>query len=254
MFYIFRVSDFYDANPQVVVKLNTIKCMDCLEYFRELPDNCVDLVVTDPPYNISRKQDLVFEGRHIRKNFGEWDYGFDPVPVMKELKRVLKPTGQIYVFCSTEQIPIYMRIFQDGWFFRNLLVWSKTNPPPRLSKTNWVFANEYILYAINEKVKCNMITFNFPSQGVMKNIFITAALLGVERLRKSEGGALHPTQKPLAVLKRLIEASSKPGDIVLDPFMGVSSTAVAAQQTGRRFLGCDIDETFVRHALERLSR
>ena len=234
------------------MKLNTIECMDCLEYLRQLPDNSVDLVVTDPPYNISRKQDLVFEGRHIRKNFGEWDYGFDPVPVMKELKRVLKPTGQIYVFCSTEQIPIYMHIFQEGWFFRNLLVWSKTNPPPRLSKTNWVFANEYILYAVNEKVKLNTITFNFPSQGVMKNIFITPALLGKERLRKPEGGALHPTQKPLTVLKRLIETSSKPGDIILDPFMGVGSTAVAARQTGRQFIGCELDKIYVACATRRV--
>ena len=235
------------------MELNTIACKDCLEYLRQLPDNGVDLVVTDPPYNVSRKQDLVFEGRRIRKDFGAWDYGFDPTPVMKELKRVLKPTGQIYVFCSTEQIPIYMRIFQEGWFFRNLLVWSKTNPPPRLSKTNWVFANEYILYAVNEKIKLNTITFNFPSQGAMKNIFITSALQGAERLRKPEGGALHPTQKPLAVLKRLIETSSKPGDIVLDPFMGVGSTAVAAKTLGRRYLGCEIDSQYVQKSVERVS-
>ena len=235
------------------MKLNTIACMDCLEYLRQVPDNSVDLVVTDPPYNVSRKQDLIFEGRRIRKDFGEWDYGFDPVPVMKELKRVLKPTGQIYVFCSTEQIPIYMRIFQDGWFFRNLLVWNKTNPPPRLSKTNWVFANEYILYAVNEKVKLNTITFNFPNQGTMKNIFITPALQGAERLRKPEGGTLHPTQKPLAILKRLIETSSKPGDIVLDPFMGVGSTAVAAHHLRRQFLGSELDDNYVDAAVRRIA-
>ncbi len=236
------------------MKLNTIACMDCLEYLKELPDNSVDLVVTDPPYNISRKQNLVYDGRHIRKDFGDWDYGFDPVPVMKELKRVLKPTGQIYVFCSTEQIPIYMRIFQEAWFFRNLLVWSKTNPPPRLSKTNWVFANEYIVYAVNEKVKLNKITFNFPSQGAMKNLFITPILTGAERLRSPEGGSVHPTQKPLAVLKRLIEASSKPGDVVLDPFMGVGSTAVAARQTGRQFLGCELDAKYAHFAVERVRK
>lgn len=236
------------------MKLNTIACMDCLEYLKQLPDKSVDLVVTDPPYNVSRRQDLVFEGRRIRKDFGEWDYGFDPVPVMKELKRVLKPTGQIYVFCSTEQIPIYMRIFQDGWFFRNLLVWSKTNPPPRLSKTNWVFANEYIIYAVNEKVKLNTISFNFPAQGAMKNIFVTPALQGAERLRKAEGGALHPTQKPLSVLKRLIEASSRSGDVVLDPFTGVGSTAVAAKALGRQYLGCELNQEYVLNANARLSK
>jgi site-specific DNA-methyltransferase (adenine-specific)/modification methylase len=226
--------------------------MDCLEYLKTLPDNCVDLVVTDPPYNVSTRQDMKWQGRSIRKNFGGWDFGFDPEPVLVELKRVLKPNGQIYVFCSTAQIPQYMRIFERDWFFRNLIVWSKTNPPPRLSKTNWVFANEYILYAINEEIKLNRIAFNFPSQGAMKNIFITPSLQGKERLRKKEGGALHPTQKPLSILKRLIETSSKPGDIVLDPFMGVGSTALAAKMLGRHFLGCEIDATYFRVAQERL--
>lgn len=234
------------------MQLNQTACMDCLEYLKSLPDNCVDLVVTDPPYNVSQKQDVVFQGRRIRKDFGAWDYGFDPVPVLRELKRVLKPTGQIYVFCGTLQIPLYLQIFQEGWFFRNFLVWSKTNPPPRLSKTNWVFANEYVIYAVNEKVKLNRITFNFPSQGAMKNLFVTPALAGPERLRKAEGGALHPTQKPLSVLKRLIEASSKPGDVVLDPFMGVGSTAVAARALGRQFLGCDSDQGYVQIARVRI--
>ncbi len=232
--------------------LNTIACMDCLEYLKTLPDNCVDLVVTDPPYNVSRKTNILFQGRVIRKDFGEWDYNFDPVPVMREIKRVLKPNGQIYVFCSTEQIPVYMKIFQENWFFRNLLVWSKTNPPPRLSKTNWVFANEYIIYAINDKTKLNKITFNFESQPAMKNIFITPALQGRERLKQENGMAFHPTQKPLSVLKRLIETSSQEGDVVLDPFIGIGSTAVAAKISGRDFLGCELSPEFVKAAQRRI--
>jgi len=228
--------------------------MDCLEYLKTLPDNYVDLVVTDPPYNVSQPHDLIFGGKPIKKDFGAWDYCFDPEPVLRELKRVLKPNGQIYVFCGTMQVPIYMRIFQESWFFRNILIWSRTNPCPRLSKTNWLFANDYIMYAINEKVKLNKITFNFESQSAMKNLFITPALLGAERLKKPEGGSVHPTQKPLSVLKRLIDASSNSGDIVLDPFMGVGSTAVAAKLCGRQFLGCDKDAEFVRYAQERLSR
>ncbi len=232
--------------------LNTVVCMDCLDYLRTLPDNCVDLVVTDPPYNVSRKTSLSFQGRVIRKDFGEWDYNFDPVPVMQEIKRVLKPSGQIYVFCSTEQIPIYMKIFQEEWFFRNLLVWSKTNPPPRLSKTNWVFANEYIIYAINDKTKLNKITFNFQSQPAMKNIFVTPALHGKERLKQENGTAFHPTQKPLIILKKLIETSSRAGDVVLDPFMGVGSTAAAAKATDRNFLGCELNQDYVDAAKRRI--
>jgi len=233
--------------------LNKIECMDCLDYLKQLPDNCVDLVVTDPPYNVSRKNDIKCKGGlHVKKNFGSWDFGFDPEPVLAELKRVLKPNGQIYVFCSTAQIPIYMRIFQKNWFFRNLIVWNKSNPVPRVSKLNFVFANEYIVYAVNETVKLNTIDFNFSSQTEMHNLFRTSALQGRERLKKPEGGALHPTQKPLSVLKKLILTSSNEGSVVLDPFMGVGSTAVACKETGRNFLGCELDETYVEEGNKRL--
>ncbi len=235
-----------------MLSLNTIECMDCLAYLRSLPDGCVDLVVTDPPYNVSQRNDLTYQGRKIRKNFGEWDRNFDPEPVLAELKRVLKQNGQIYVFCSTEQIPVYMKIFQEKWFFRNLLVWSKCNPPPRLSKTNWVFANEYIVYAVNTSVKLNRVTFNFSGQAAMKNLLVTPVLQGNERLRNSLGNTAHPTQKPLAVLSRLIETSSNPGDIVLDPFMGVGSTATAAKALNRNYVGCDSDMEYVKLALQRL--
>jgi site-specific DNA-methyltransferase (adenine-specific)/modification methylase len=226
--------------------------MDCLEYLKTLPDSCVDLVVTDPPYNVSQPHDLIFGGKPIKKDFGAWDYGFDPAPVLRELKRVLKPTGQIYVFCGTMQVPVYMRLFQESWFFRNILIWSRTNPCPRLSKTNWLFANDYIMYAVNEKVKLNTITFNFESQSAMKNLFITSALQGAERLRNPAGGALHPTQKPISVLKRLILASSRPGDVVLDPFMGVGSTAIAAKELGRQFLGCEMNPNYIAAATRRM--
>jgi len=229
--------------------------MDCLEYLRQIPDNSVDLVVTDPPYNVSQKQDLKFNGRIIRKNFGDWDFGFDPEPVLRELKRVLKPNGQIYIFCGTKQIPLYMGLMEkNDWFFRNLLVWYKTNPAPRMSKTNFVFANEYIIYAINEKVKPGSITFNFTKQSEMHNTFISSALQGKERLRDKNNQAIHPTQKPLFILRKLILLSSNQSDIILDPFIGIGSTAVAAKELGRKFIGCDIDNFFVFIARNRLKR
>jgi len=232
--------------------LNTIKCMDCLEFLKTIPDNSVDLVVTDPPYNVSQKQNLKINGRTIIKNFGEWDFGFNPEPVLAELRRVLKPNGQIYVFCGTQQIPIYMREFIDKWFFRNLLVWYKTNPPPRLSKTNYIFATEYIVYAIKDKGKPSLSTFNFSSQSTMHNTFISGALQGKERLKEENGMAIHPTQKPLAILKKLIEVSSKKGSIILDPFMGIGSTAVACKELGRIYLGCELNPKYVEWANKRI--
>jgi DNA modification methylase len=234
------------------MELNRIACMDCLEYLKSLPDECVDLVVTDPPYNVSQKQNIKFDGRVIVKNFGDWDRGFDPEPVLRELRRVLKPKGQIYVFCGTEQIPVYMRVFIKDWFFRNLLVWYKTNPPPRMSKTNFVFANEYIVYAIRDKGKPGESVFNFSSQSSMHNTFVSGILQSKERIRNKQGTAAHPTQKPLAILKKLIDVSSNSGDIILDPFMGIGSTAVAAKALGRNFLGCELDEKYCLVAAKRL--
>lgn len=229
--------------------------MDCLEYLKTLPDNSVDLVVTDPPYNVSQKTNIKYGDLNIVKNFGEWDFGFDPEPILAELKRVLKPNGQIFIFCSTEQIPQYMAIFKQSWFFRNLLVWYKTNPAPRLSKTNFVFANEYILYAINDpKTKPGQVTFNFLGHKEMHNTLITSALQGKERLRDENHKAVHPTQKPLSILKKLIEIASNKGDVVLDPFMGVGSTAVACKQTGRNFVGCELDKKYCKKANWRLKQ
>jgi site-specific DNA-methyltransferase (adenine-specific)/modification methylase len=226
--------------------------MDALSFLKDIPDKCVDLVVTDPPYNVSQHKNMKFNGRVIVKNFGDWDFGFDPKPILAELRRVLKPTGQIYVFCGTEQIPIYMQEFIEKWFFRNLLVWCKTNPAPRLSKTNYLFANEYIVYAIKEKGKPSLSTFNFSSQSTMHNTFLTGSLQGKERLRGKDGMAVHPTQKPLVILKKLIEVSSKPGDLVLDPFMGVGSTAIAAMELGRKFIGSEINQKYIDWANQRI--
>jgi site-specific DNA-methyltransferase (adenine-specific)/modification methylase len=235
------------------MKINHIANQDCIEYLKTLQDNSVDLVVTDPPYNVSQKGNIKFKDLNIVKNFGEWDFDFDPEPVMKEIKRVLKPNGQIFVFCSTEQIPQYMAIFKRNWFFRNLIVWYKTNPAPRLSKTNFVFANEYIIYAINDPtVKPGGVTFNFLGQKEMHNTIITSALQGRERLRDENHKALHPTQKPLSILKKLILIASKEGDVVLDPFMGIGSTAVACKETGRKYVGCEIDKDYFIQTISRL--
>ncbi|MFT4326788.1 MAG: DNA-methyltransferase [Candidatus Woesearchaeota archaeon] len=234
-----------------MLPINQIACEDNLEYLQKLPDNCVDLIVTDPPYNVSQKTDLKYNGRTITKNFGEWDFNFNPEPVLKELKRVLKPNGQIYIFCGTNQIPQYMKILKDKWFFRNLLIWYKRNPAPRISKTNYLFACEYIIYGINEKGRPSDSTFNFNKQNEMHNVFITNALQGKERLKEGLK-SVHPTQKPLEILKKLIEVSSKPNDVILDVFMGVGSTAVASKILGRRYMGCEIDPKYCYYARRRL--
>src|SRR3989344_1850774 len=168
-----------------MVRLNKIYNEDCLKFLKRVPDNFVDLIVTDPPYNVSQKSDIKVNGGVIRKNFGDWDFNFDPLPVLAEFKRVLKPNGQIYVFCGNSLLPLYMQEFTSHWFFRNLIVWSKTNPAPRLNHSNYVFANEYAVFAVNEKVKCNAYTFHFKTHKEMLNVIVTSALQGSERIKLS---------------------------------------------------------------------
>jgi site-specific DNA-methyltransferase (adenine-specific)/modification methylase len=235
-----------------MLPINKVVCEHNLGFLKKLPENSVDLVVTDPPYNISQGKNIRYHGRTLIKEFGDWDHGFDPEPVLKEIKRVLKRNGQIYIFCGTKQISQYMRILRENWFFRNLLIWYKRNPAPRISKTNYLFACEYIIYGINEPCKIKDCSFNFTKQNEMHNLFITNALQGKERL-KDGYKSIHPTQKPLEILKKLIEVSSDKGDIVLDPFMGVGSTAHACLLTGRKFLGCDIDPKYVHYANKRIA-
>lgn len=234
-----------------MVRLNNIENKDCIEYLKTIPDNYVDLVVIDPPYNVSLNKNIKLKTGVIKKNFGDWDKGFNPKEVLDNIKRVLKPNGHIYVFCATKQIPQYMLEFLRYWDFKNLLVWHKRNSMPRIHKNNYVFSNEYILYAINEK---NKIKLNYKKHSEMMNTIITTTLQGRERLKNSDGKTLHPTQKPLSVIKHFIEVSSNEGDVVLDCFMGTGTTAVACKELNRNFIGCEKDEIYWKESKKRLNQ
>lgn len=234
-----------------MMELNKIYCMDCLEGMKQIEDNSVDLIVTDPPYNISGLSNSIdLHGKPVNlSHFGDWDYLFNPEEFIKETKRVLKKNGQIYIFTSDRLIGKYIDLFIKYQFhYRNMLVWFKANLMPKIRHRTWRSGTEYILYAGQSKCeKSSDYTFNWLGQEEMKNLIIRNILGGGERLN-------HPTQKPLDIIKRFIIVSSNGGDFVLDPFIGSGTTAVACKQLGRNFIGFEISSEYYKIAEKRLQQ
>lgn len=229
--------------------VNRILRIDALEGLRRLPDESVDLVVTDPPYNIAAADRTTMKnGKPLStlKAWGHWDrmhtfdYDILILRLISECYRVLKPGGACYIYTAREQNGYFVRqAVARGFVYRNQISMIKKNPIPSFSKSNWRSAFELCMYLTKGKPK----VFNFVSQTLCKNVFPYS---------NSHRDTTHPTEKPLDLIKLIIEVSSNEGDLVLDPFMGSGTTAVAAKQLGRRFLGFELDAEYVRMARDRL--
>lgn len=231
--------------------VNKIHCAECLEFMKKIPDKSIDLIVTDPPYNISGlSSGVVLHGRDVNtKDFGDWDWGFKVKPIVKEFKRLLKPKGQAYIFTS-EKLFVQYRLEMEKlkFHFRNLIVLQKTNPLPKMRQVSWRNATEYILYAGRNKTEKCDYTFNWLGQKEMINVFKIAILAGEERRQFG----FHPTQKPLRIIEKLIRVSSNENDLILDPFLGSGTTALACQNLHRNFIGIEINEKYVEIANNRI--
>ena len=223
---------------------------DCLKVLKEIPNNSVDLVVTDPPYNISgTASNIELHGKGVNiSEFGKWDYEFNPDIFLKEMHRILKKDGQIYIFSSDKLLGKYMDGFTKyGFHYRQLLVWWKDNLMPRIRQFLWRSGTEYILYAGREKTdKSTDYTFNWQGQNEMKNLITTHILNGKERTE-------HPTQKPLEIITKLIKVSSNEGDTILDPFLGSGTTMVAARDLRRSCIGIELEKKYCEIAKKRLN-
>lgn len=202
-----------------------------------LPDGTFDLIVTDPPYNISnlRAVDFSDEDRSgMSAHFGEWDYMTELEYTSKtedwslDFFRLLRDGGSVYVFCAEAYISLMRKsLISAGFRFKNVLVWARPNPKPKPDKTSFVASCDFIMFA----VKGDGHTFNYTAHNEMHSFIQMAPAMGAER---EEWG--HRTQKPVALIKKLIELSSKPGDIVLDPFAGSGTTGEACADLGRTFM------------------
>ena len=234
-----------------MLELNKIYQGDCLEVMKEIDDKCIDLVLTDPPYNISQKNKIFRDYRSgkegdINMDFGEWDYNFEIEPFLTESRRVLRDDGSIVVWTSEQLYGKYRDWFQRNMYPKQLLIWIKTNPLPQFRLVGYRQATELLFWALKNKNTKNNSNFIFKTQREMNNVFYAPIVGGKER-------ELHPTQKPLSITKKIIERHCRENGIILDPFLGSGTTAVACKQLSRNFIGIEINPDYVEIANRRLA-
>jgi len=230
---------------------NRIYHVDALEGLKKLADNSVDLVITDPPYNIASPSRRTFrKGKPVStmKTMGAWDcfhpfdYDVFIMRILSECFRVLKPGGALYLFSARQDSGFFVRkAVERGFTYRNQLIAIKKNPMPSLHKRNWRNAFEICLYVSKGTPR----TFNFLSQHECVNVLAYS---------NAQLHTAHPTEKPLSAIELLVKVSSRPGDLVLDPFMGSGTTAAACKKLGRNSLGFELNAKYVAMARQRLRR
>lgn len=221
------------------MRLNYIDNIDCLEGLKEIPDNSVDLVVTDPPYFLSMGHggsDTTAKNSGALTSNRTFNDLAICTPFYKQLfeqyARVLKDDGSFYFFTDWRGYAYYFPLLNSALPVRNMIVWDKKSGPGSF----YSFAHELVVFGTRKgKTKT----------GVGSNIWrMTAFSSGAA---KTDGKKVHPTQKPVEIIQKMIEDSSEPGDVVLDTFMGSGTTAVACMRTGRNFIGFELDEKY--HAI-----
>lgn len=237
-----------------------------IEILPTLPAESVDVVFADPPYNLQLQGDL------WRPNVSkvdavdeDWDK-FETLAAydeftrrwLTECRRVLKPTGTLWVIGSYHNIFRVGRVLQDlGFWILNDIVWVKSNPMPNFRGVRFTNAHETLLWA--QKIKGEKYTFNYHAMKAlnedlqMRSDWFLPICTGTERI-KEDGRKAHPTQKPEALLYRVILSSSNPGDVILDPFFGTGTTGAMAKKLQRHFIGIEVEPRYVRVARKRLSK
>ena len=216
---------------------------------KQLPDNSIDLILTDPPYNLAKHStgNIPLPGRTPMNNdLAPWDrVEFLPEEWVDEFIRVLKPKGNLFIFTSYNMLGRWYNLLDHRFDTTNFMVWHKTNPAPKIFRAGFLNSCELIYTCWNKGH-----TWNFISQAEMHNFIESPICMRPERLQFPK----HPTQKPVAVLKKLITIASNENDLILDPFMGVGSTGVAALELGRKFIGFEIDPAYYNASIQRIQK
>ena len=241
---------------------------DCLEELRKLPDRSVDLVFADPPYNLQLGGDLLRpDNSKVDAVDDHWDqfesfqaYDAFTRDWMKECRRVLKDDGALWVIGSYHNIFRVGSVLQDlGFWILNDIIWRKSNPMPNFKGTRFTNAHETLIWAAKSRGG-RRYTFNYDAMKMandelqMRSDWTIPLCTGDERLKDDTGSKAHPTQKPEALLARLILASTKPGDVILDPFFGTGTTGAVARRMGRKFVGIEREAEYVKVAKARIAK
>lgn len=238
----------------MALPINQIIQGDCLKILRTFPDKCIDLILTDPPYNIWWKQEIELHGRkniYHNKEIKEWD----AVNLKKLYKtifpifdRILKDNGSIVMFTSQEGVGYAKDIGKKhNLDMKSMMIWRKTNPIPQIRKKNYLSSFECMVWLARWNDDFCNFTFNFLTQNEMHNVFEFPICSGAER-------TAHPTQKPLELIKKLVYIHSNENDLILDPFCGSGTTCVAAKMLKRNYIGIEINPDYVRIAQERIQK
>jgi len=230
--------------------------MDALELLKQMSDQSVDLVLTDPPYFNQGTQKKYSRKGHkdVNTNFGDWDKfesDEDYIKWMKivicELCRVLKDNGSLWIFTNDRYISYLRHFIRDieGMNYASTIIWHKYNSPPRfIMKAGFISSMEMIMFAYKGKKPI----FNKPKIfKEMFNVWITPQTPSGERLG-------HPTQKPISLISKIIETSSNSGDLVFDCFNGSGTTTLVCKQLNRKYIGVELSEEYCKMAEKRLSQ
>jgi len=241
---------------------------DCVEMLGQLEPDSIDMCFADPPYNLQLQDDLYRPNRtKVDAVTDDWDQ-FESMQAydrfteawMSQVRRVLKPNGTLWVIGSYHNIYRVGTVLMDlGFWILNDIVWVKSNPMPNFRGVRFTNATETLIWAVRDRERKDY-TFNYEhmkqyndGKQMRSDWFIRDSVCNSsERLRDENGDKLHSTQKPESILRMVVEASTEPGDLVLDPFVGSGTTAAVCKKLGRRCLGIDIDEGYVQIARERL--
>ena len=247
-------------DPQRNLKLYQADCLEVLNQMAKMePNGCVDMIFADPPYFLSNGGISCQAGKMVSVNKGDWDKSHGPAlnhefnrKWLEACQKILKPNGTIWVSGTAHIIhSIGFAMQQLGFKILNDISWVKPNPPPNLSCRYFTHATETIIWAAKNSNSRHL--FNYQEMRRMNNnkqMKSVWAILPPATQEKEFGK--HPTQKPLELLKRILLASSNPGDLVLDPFMGSGTTGVAAVLLKRRFVGIDLESAYISTAIKRL--
>ena len=224
----------------------TVECSDYRDFLQSLEKNSVDLVLTDPPYTVSRKTGFSSVKNGVQRfavsmDFGEWDHQqIDLAALAEEAYRVLRRGGTAIVWYDLWKTShLYGALEDAGFKMLRLIVWNKTNPVPLNSRCTYL-SNSREMAVVGVKGGSPSFNSAYDSGDYAYPI------------PRHGGKRIHPTQKPLDLFRALVCKHSNPGDLVIDPFLGSGTTAVAALQEGRAFAGCDIDESYVQAAESRM--
>src|SRR5687767_11439319 len=240
---------------------------DCVAEMSKLPAGSVDLVFADPPYNLQLKGDLKRpDESHVDAVNNDWDkfssfaaYDDFTRAWLLACRRVMKPSATLWVIGSYHNIFRVGTLLQDlGFWILNDVIWRKTNPMPNFRGRRFTNAHETLIWAARE-ANAKSYTFNYEALKAgnedvqMRSDWTIPLCTGDERLKGADGKKLHPTQKPEALLARVILSSSRPDDLVVDPFCGTGTTGAVAKRLGRRFIGFEREKAYAAVAEKRLA-